>query len=102
MQDHRIRLERRRCPPVLPCRAKQDERRVSALDVQGNCTATGRTDNYIRFVLIVGALSSADGKIEIIIVQCWIDDLVASVLEERRFNAADDTVPAMEEKDLHR
>ncbi len=94
-------FERRGRAPILPCWAKQDERRVSAVDVHGDCTATGRTDDHIRLVLIVFGLSGADGQIEVVIVQCRVDDFVASVFQVGRFDAADDAVPAVEEKDSH-
>lgn len=61
---------------------------------------TGTTDNYIGMVLIVFGLCDAKGQIEVV-VQCRVDDFMPSVLQASRFDAADDTVPAVEKEDFH-
>ena len=52
-------------------------------------------------MLIELGLGNADGGIEIIIGQGWVQDFVAVVLEEGRFHTARCRLPAVEEKDFH-
>jgi len=63
--------------------------------------ATGTADDHIWLVLIVFRLSSADGSVEVIVVESRIDDCVAVLLQAGRFNAAGNGVPAVEEQDFH-
>ena len=73
----------------------------SAEDVHGDRTTTGTADNHIGLVLVVRRLSSADGSVEVIVVESRIDDCVAVLLHARRFDAAWNGVPAVEEEDFH-
>jgi len=52
-------------------------------------------------VFIEFGLGGTDGGIEVVIVQRWIDDFVASVPQASRFDTADYAVPAVEEEDFH-
>jgi hypothetical protein len=46
-------------------------------------------------------LGSADGDGEIVVIQDGVDDFVAVLSEEHRFNAAWCGVPTSEEEDFH-
>lgn len=46
-------------------------------------------------------LGDPDGLLEVLIGQLRIDDFVAMLRQEGRFDAAGDRVPAVEEEDFH-
>jgi hypothetical protein len=101
VQNDRACPNRFDCSPILPCGAKQDVPRIAAVDVHGDRTATGTSDDDIRLMLVELSLGGSDGGFEIVVVKFWIDDLVAVVLEVGRFGAAWDRMPAVEEEDGH-
>ncbi len=51
-------------------------------------------------MLLVCRLGSADGEIEVVIVECGVNDFVPSVLEGRP-DATDNATPTVQEKDFH-
>jgi hypothetical protein len=67
MQDGCLRLKFRDRTPVFPSWAEQDERRVSALDIHGDCAATRRPDDHIWVMLAVLRFGDSDGFAEVVI-----------------------------------
>ena len=101
MQDNRVRLDGRGRAPFLPRRAKQDEWRVSAVDVHRDRTATRTANDHIGLVLIVFGLSGADRQPKVVVIEGRVDERVAVVAEIGWFDAARNAVPAVEKQDLH-
>jgi hypothetical protein len=52
-------------------------------------------------VLVERGLGDADDLGEVLDRQLWVDDLVAVLGQEGRFNAARNRLPAVEEEDFH-
>ena len=77
------------------------KRRRTRIDVHGHGTAPAGTDNDIGLVLVELGLGDADGRIEIVVGQGRVQDLVAVVLEVGRLHAARCRLPAVEEEDSH-
>ncbi len=102
MQDDRVRLDGRGRSPFLPSGAKQDQRRVFCVDVDGDCAATRRADDDIGLVLIEFGLADANGYVEVVIWERRVNDGVAVVFEVGRFCAARCRSPAVEIENLHR
>lgn len=90
MKDDRVRLDGRGRAPVLPSRTQEHQRRVAAVHVHGDGTATTRPNDYVRLMLLVFGLSNSDRLFEVFIGQCRIDDFVSGVFEVCRFEAAYD------------
>jgi hypothetical protein len=88
-------------PPLLPRRTEEDEFRLAAVDVHGDGSAPRRADDYSRLVLVELGLSDPDRLVEILVGQFRIDDLMAVLDQESRFDAARDRVPSMQEENLH-
>src|SRR5262245_25227908 len=101
MKNHSARLDRPGRPPLLPCRAEQDEPGIATEDVHRHCTAPRRADDDIRLVPVELSLGDLDGLVEILVRQFWVDDFVAVMGKERRFDAAWDRLPTVEEEDSH-
>lgn len=101
MQNDRSSLHRIRCPPVLPCRAKEDEFGVSAVNVHRYGTTPRRSDDHIRMVLVEFCLSSFHSCIEVVVVKLGVKDRVSVVFQISRFDATGNRLPAVEEEDFH-
>src|ERR1019366_5224406 len=63
--------------------------------------ASARSHDDLGLVLIELGLGDADGFGEILVGQLRIDDLVAVLGEEGRFDASRDRLPAVKEEDFH-
>ncbi len=88
-------------PPASPGRAKQDQRRGAAVHVHRHRPAAAGADDHIRLAPVVLGLGDADGSVEILVRQGRVQDLMAVVLEARRFEAAWRELPAVKEQDSH-
>ncbi len=64
------------------------------------CANTGpsQTDYDLGPVLVEGCLGRPDGRLEVLVVQGWLDDLVAVAPRVRRLHAPDRRVPAVKER----
>jgi hypothetical protein len=74
---------------------------MPAVDIQRHRPASGRADDHIRLVLVELGLDDADGRLEVVVGQGRVDDLVAVLSQEGRLDAAGNRVPAVEEEDFH-
>jgi len=101
VQDNRAGLHVLDCSPILPCRAKQNELCITAVDVHGDGPATGTSNYDIWLMLVELSPSGLDCQHEVIVIKRWVDDFVAVVLQVGRFDAAWDRVPAVKEEDFH-
>ena len=52
-------------------------------------------------MLVEFSLSSADGGIEVVVIEGWVNDFVAVVLQVGRFDAARNRVPAVKEEEFY-
>ena len=101
MQDHRAELHLLDRPELLPRRTKQNQFCRATPNVHGDSTASARSHDHIGMVLVELLLGDADGQSEILVGQLRIDDLVAVLRQEGRFDAAWDRLPAVKEEDFH-
>jgi hypothetical protein len=67
-----------------------------------NGPAPARSDNNGGLMFVERRLAGSDGGIEVIVVERWVNDFVAVIHQESRFDAARYAVPAVEEEDFHR
>jgi hypothetical protein len=93
MQDHRAGLHRSSRSPFLPRRAKQHEPGIAAVDIHGHGPASRRADDHLGLMLVELLLGDLDGLDEILVGQLRIDDLMAVLGKEGRFDAAWDRLP---------
>ena len=83
-----MRLHRRGRSPSLPCGAEEDKGRVAAVDVHGDRTATGATDNDIGILPVELGLGDANGGVEIVVGEGWVQDLMSLLSEVGRLGPA--------------
>ena len=76
--------------------AEQHEPGVAALDVHRDGTASRRTDNDLRLMVVELRLGGGDGRAEVVVIEGRVEDFKAVLGEVRRFDAARDRVPAVE------
>src|SRR5271155_288418 len=67
---------------------------ITALNVHGDRTAPARSNDHLRLVLVELLLGDPDGFVEVMVRQFWIENRVAVLRQEGRFDAAWDRLPA--------
>ena len=102
MQNGRVPFNGRGRAPFSPCRAQENRRSVSRVDVHRHSAATGTADDDIGMLLIEFGLGDADGFVEVVVRKSRVDDLVAVLFEVGRFCAARCRGPSVAEENLHR
>jgi hypothetical protein len=88
VQNHRVGFHRLGGPPAFPGWTEENEPRLAPVDVHGDGTASARSDDSIRLVLIEFSLGDPGGRLEVIVGQGRVQDLVAVAGQVRWLDAA--------------